>query len=335
VPLAIRPSMIISNFYPSVGGAEKQALLLAQELTRRGIRVMFITRRRTDTPHVEDVQGVPVLRVGRYAPGRFWSLLSALAWMVSLWRLRSSYDILHAHQPYSSALTAGLVGMLTGKPVVCKIPGEAEISALKGWRGLLLKQLITRFVVVNSQNLSEVEKLVGRNRVQMIPNGIHLDQASPENEVGERGPHILYVGRLEPVKNPDLLLNAFFHIRRRISTARLIFVGSGSQLTKLQQEAQEMGFGNSVSFVGEIGWQDVIGYYSRAGVLVNASWHEGISNSILEAMIHHVPVVASGIAGNMDLVRDGETGLLFQPRVPDDTQNMPTSTSARTMILKE
>jgi len=123
------------------------------------------------------------------------------------------------------------------------------------------------------------------------------------------------VGRLDAVKNHAVLLRAFRAIRDRVpgggERLRLIIAGDGPLRSDLESLAADLGVARQVEFVGVR--NDVPQVMRALDVFVLPSVNEGISNTILEAMATGLPVIASRVGGNPELVTDGCTGLTFTP----------------------
>ena len=118
---------------------------------------------------------------------------------------------------------------------------------------------------------------------------------------------MLFVGRLISNKGPQILIQALAELSD--AEADVVFIGDGPMRGQLERAVNELGFHGRVRFAGHS--DDVAGWLHRADVLVRPSFTEGLPLTVLEAMASRVCVVASDIAGNADLVRDGESGLLF------------------------
>ena len=116
------------------------------------------------------------------------------------------------------------------------------------------------------------------------------------------------VGRLDPVKNLPLLLQAHAVLMTKHANARTVIVGDGPERAALEARAAELGISGSVIFTGYR--QDVRFLMSAFDVYVNCSSYEGVSLTILEAMASTLPVVATPVGGNPEVVIDQETGLL-------------------------
>jgi glycosyltransferase involved in cell wall biosynthesis len=132
----------------------------------------------------------------------------------------------------------------------------------------------------------------GLENVRAIPYGVHVP-----DELGEEDaePTVLYVGRLSPEKNIDVIAEATEGLPR-------IVAGDGP-LRHLLPDT-----------LGFLGPAEVSALYDRASVVVLASQAEGLPNVVLEAMAHGKTVVATPVGGIPTVIRDGETGLLVPPR---------------------
>lgn len=120
------------------------------------------------------------------------------------------------------------------------------------------------------------------------------------------------VGRLDPVKNLGTLLDALALLKGRYPSAQVVIVGDGPERQPLEERASALGLADSVVFAGYRG--DVRAVMAAFDVYVNCSTYEGVSLTILEAMASALPVIASAVGGNPEVVIDHETGLLVRPQ---------------------
>ncbi len=309
--------MVISSFYPQIGGAEKQAFLLARALPKFGVEATILTRRWPGTPQRENLKGVNVIRVGFHHRNKIGSALSAGVWLWFCWKNSLFFDVYHAHQPFSSALVAGITGRLTGKPTICKIPGTASAEYFIRQKARPLDLLLDAVVVVNKENKQILGEKLKRPKIHLIPNGIDFGEVFRAKPRTLTSNVVLTVSRLEPGKGVDLLLRAWSRVISVCPAAQLIVIGSGTQELDLKLLSRKLGIHDRVQFIGRIDPFNIDNYYREAVCYVSPSFYEGISNSLLEAIRAGVPVVASRIPGNEDVVIHGETGLLFEPNDPE------------------
>jgi glycosyltransferase involved in cell wall biosynthesis len=162
--------------------------------------------------------------------------------------------------------------------------------------------------------------VVDRNKVVILPNGVdksrfRLNRLKCREQIGlkDNEKAILYVGRLEPVKNVESLLIAFAKIREQFQDVRLLLVGTGTEMSRLVRIAAQTQIDRFTSFVGRVSLRDVPRYMVAADILVLPSISEGSPNVVLEALAAGVPVLASNVGGVPDLVRHRREGLLFEP----------------------
>ena len=186
--------------------------------------------------------------------------------------------------------------------------------------------LVERYMTV-SRTLKDylVERVrVRSNRVTTICNGVDTDKFRPAAAKpagllpeGFASGHELIVGtvgRLQPVKDQRTLLHAFGKLIEERpgarARARLIVVGDGPLAEPLRALAQTLGIADVTWFAGNRG--DVGALLQSMDVFVLPSLAEGISNTVLEAMATGVPVLATRVGGNLELVKEGVNGRLFE-----------------------
>jgi glycosyltransferase involved in cell wall biosynthesis len=117
------------------------------------------------------------------------------------------------------------------------------------------------------------------------------------------------VGRLEPQKRFDLLLEAFARLRIDEPRLRLIIAGDGSLKRQLEQQRDALGLADRVVFTGHV--TDVIPVYLALDLFVQSSDYEGTPNAVLEAMAMQTPIVATEAGGTAELVHDGVHGRII------------------------
>ena len=155
-------------------------------------------------------------------------------------------------------------------------------------------------------------------RTVCIPNGVDTACYQPHKDrlqlrramsIPEK-PIILYTGRLVSRKRCCDPGTAFTLLRSRPSPA-LYIVGSGPEQQRLERLIQKLCLDNTVMLLPAC--NDIRPYYQCADIFVMPSFHEGISNSVLEAMACALPVIATDVTGNTDLIRHRHNGLLVPP----------------------
>jgi sugar transferase (PEP-CTERM/EpsH1 system associated) len=266
--------------------------------------------------------GVAVFPLGeRHRPDR-WNALR----MARLFR-KLRPDIVHTRN--WTCIDAIIGARLAGVPVV--IHGEhGRDAADPEGRNPRRKQIrrilapfVTEFVTV-SRDLARwlVEEVrVPARKVRTIYNGVDTeryargDRAAARHALGIPGDWAVAgtVGRLDPVKDQAGLIRAFAQTRTEKSA--LVIAGDGPSRQQLEAVVKELAVGHRVRLLGER--SDVPTLLRALDVFVLPSLGEGISNAILEAMATGLPVIATRVGGNGELVSDGMTGRLVEPRCPE------------------
>lgn len=182
----------------------------------------------------------------------------------------------------------------------------------------MLSYLVDRYIVVSDElKLWLIEKVgVPARKVTKIVNGVDVEKFNDRDKRAARrrfgygdGLKIIgTVGRLDPVKGQRYLIAAFAELQRRHPNALLLIVGDGPCRSELETLAGSLSIGHKILFTGER--QDIPDLLKAMDLFVLPSLAEGISNTILEAMATGLPVVATRVGGNPELVADGLTGLL-------------------------
>jgi sugar transferase (PEP-CTERM/EpsH1 system associated) len=197
-------------------------------------------------------------------------------------------------------------------------------NALRRLIRRILNPLITEFVAVSRDLAHWLSKDVGvpASKVTQIYNGVDTTAYSPGDKeearralgIPEGALVIGTVGRLDPVKDHRGLLEAFRRIAHH-PHAQLVIVGDGPGRAVLERDRRALGLDGRVLMLGER--QDVAGILRALDVFALPSLGEGISNALLEAMASGLPVVATCVGGNPELVDHDVTGMLVSPRSAD------------------
>ena len=166
-----------------------------------------------------------------------------------------------------------------------------------------------------------------RTKIAVIPLGVDLDRFRPLDKDSARQALgfkderiILFVGRIEPLKGVDILINAAALLESDIECSVLIVGGderSRVEVAELRSLASDLGIGHRVAFIGAVDHDKLPLFYNAADVCVVPSHYESFGLVALEAMACGIPVVASRVGGLTGTVKDGETGYLIPWLCPE------------------
>jgi D-inositol-3-phosphate glycosyltransferase len=336
------------------GGMNVEIRAVADRLAARGVAVDVFTRcAGREVPQVERVG--PLTRVVQVPAGpcaevakvRLPALVPAFAQGV----VRSEhelgpYDLVHTHYWLS-----GPAGMAAARrwdvPLVASFHTLAEVKNLALGEGDAREPVIRalgerrviraadRVLAPTEEDARHLMELYDaeRARIRVLPPGVDLARFSRRDSRAARarlglgdGPVILFVGRLQPLKGPDLAVRAFADAARRAPEAMrdavLLMVGGRSgprgEAVRpwLESVAAEEGVARRVRFLGPRAHEELPWVYSAADVFLMPSRSESFGLAALEAQACGVPVVAAGVGGLLSAVRHGVGGYLMEGRDP-------------------
>ena len=145
--------------------------------------------------------------------------------------------------------------------------------------------------------------------LMVIPNGIEPERFLCQRDAFNTPPVITACGRLEPVKSFDLLLEALAVLRVEGWDFHFHLIGDGSQMRPLRSQCQTLGLMDRTTFTGYV--KDVAPFLKKSDVYVSSSYREGLSIALLEALAAGLPVVATNVGGNPEVLKD--IGRLIPP----------------------
>ncbi len=315
-------------------GAEKQLTLLASGLPREEFDVEVVALTRSG-PYAEELErnGVTVTVIGKrwkFDPLAYWQLRRLIA--------QRRPDVLHTWLFAANAYGRLAVSKAASPQVI--VSERCVDDWKQHWQLWLDRRLIPRttHMIGNSQAVAKFYAKLGvpPARLSVIRNGIEplpvpgrtRAAVLEELRIPAYAQVVLSVGRLAPQKRVADLLWAFSLLRNvNDNDAHFIIVGDGPERASLEQFSHKLGYHDFVRFTGHRA--DVRDLLSAADVFWLASDFEGQSNSLMEAMAAGLPVVASDIEPNRELVEHDVTGLI----VP--TTDRPAFTRAAQRLLTD
>jgi glycosyltransferase involved in cell wall biosynthesis len=324
----LRIALVVSSYYPQLGGVETHAQRLAQGCAEAGDDVRILTYRRDGARPDERIGGVRVLRFPMTVPFENYAL--SLGLFGYLRAHAADFDVAHVHSYHT---TVGHAAVRSRLPLVFTphyhgtghTPFRAFLHRLYRPAGARLFRAADAVICV-----SDVERdLVTRDfpgvagRVATIPNG--TDErlpAGPDRAVTVDEPVILTVGRLERYKNVDRIIDAF---RRLPGPATLVVVGDGPDRARLERHAQAAGPGGPVHFAGRVPDAALGQLFATAAVVVSASDHEAFGLTLAEGLVGGARVVASAIPAHAELARRAGADAAIDLVDPHNTRQFTTS----------
>jgi glycosyltransferase involved in cell wall biosynthesis len=229
-------------------------------------------------------------------------------------------DVLHTHNP-APHLIGAIAACISGRPAVVHTKhGRNYPKIKKKVFGNRLASWLSERIVAVSLDAADVARRVENvpdRKIEMIWNGIDLDRF-PRTTRPARGPErrAIHVARIEfHAKDQPTLLRAVRLVADAEPSFILDIVGDGPNRNELEALCDELHLRRHVRFLGQR--DDVHALMSQAEFFVLSSVTEGLSITLLEAMATGLPIVATQVGGNAEVVVDEETGLLVPPSSPE------------------
>jgi glycosyltransferase involved in cell wall biosynthesis len=309
-----------------IGGTERHVVNLAERIDREQFDLSFGCLYKTG-PFLKDIERmqipiehypVPSLRSGR-------ALREGLR---CAGRIRShGIDIVHTYGFYPNMFAIPAASLAGASAIVASIRDTGDICTPKQCR---VQKLVCHFadrILVNAEAIRQKLIADGYNgaKIKVIKNGIDLSRFEKIRDQGRlrseyrlpaNAPLVMLLARLSAIKGIEYFLEAAVITARRFENARFLIVGDlkddPAYRATLKRFADRLGLGRRVIFTGfRLNVAEVL---AEATVSVLPSLAEGLSNTLLESMAAGLPIVATRVGGNPEVVEDGATGLLVPPR---------------------
>lgn len=305
----MRKRLLIVTDEMEIGGSQRQILEIARSLDPAAFEV-HVVYFRTASDWIETLRDAGIQVDCIHKRHR---LDPVFLWRFCRFLRHGDFDLIHAFS-FSGELWSWAANALAGRARL--------ITSIRGvylWYGPLhwwLKAWVTKHsaaVVANSHAGAEYAALrmgIRRSRIDVVYNAIRPngDCSQPMPDTGG-APRIVFVGRLESIKNLPCLLRAVKICTARYPDLQLDIVGEGSERPRLEALSRSLAISSNVRFLGQR--SPPTEFIRAARCLVLPSHCEGLSNTLLEAMAVGKPVIASNVGGNPELVAHEVNGLLF------------------------
>lgn len=325
--------MIIGLFYPFVGGAERECQKLCRGLMEKGVSITVLTQYCDGLPEYEEIDGIPVYR--KIKGWHLFELTYMLSVLCFLLKYRKKFDIIQCFGLYLFIPPTIIMKYLFGKRVVSRLECSGRFGDFWRIKQLRLKKLVVR----SSRRLDKIIFISGDIRRELIeskfpieklvhiPNSVDVNRFTPSEGYENRNTkNICFVGRLEEQKGVKYLIEAMDIVRSKENNTKLFIIGDGQLRDQLGELCKKLELTDHIEFVGSV--NDVLPYYQRTQIFALPSLSEGMPLSLIEAMSCGLPVVATRVGGNPEMLDShlgagktimsdyhiGENGVLVNPK---------------------
>lgn len=248
------------------------------------------------------------------------SMLNLIKYFIksTFWVLKhkNNYDLIHAF----SGLPGGVTAWLSGKPYLISLRGTEVPGYEKHFQRIstLLKPITkltwqkAKIIDANSQYLKNLAlKFLPGLKIKVINNGVDSRIFYPAKRWPLQ-PVIFCSSRMGERKGVKYLIQAMPQVLAKFPKAKLILVGEGSEKDKIKQLVKSLKINSSVIFKGRLNHQQLAKVYRNSRLFVLPSLSESFSNALLEAIASGLPIVATDIGGNPELI-NSNNGILIPP----------------------
>jgi glycosyltransferase involved in cell wall biosynthesis len=323
----------------TTGGTRRHLYYLLTHLNLKCFDVSLVYALERDPHFAEDLEeytrlGIQLIEVPMC---RHISPLRDLMACCKILRIirKGSFDVIHAHSSKAGFLVRVAAVLSRSSAAVVYSPHSFAFqyipTSLKGRFYLLLEKIAAHFrgnLLCVSQGEREVALSHGissSSKIEVLPNAIHQDgmRSSQNPSIDTKKslgippdvPVVGMIARFHPQKGLQHFVDAIPQILRKFPGTRFLLIGDGPLFPKIDGRIRSHGITSNVVLPGHC--ENVSDYYRIMDCYVLSSLWEGMPYTILEAMAHGLPVVASDTVGNNELVVDGETGYLVESANPD------------------
>jgi glycosyltransferase involved in cell wall biosynthesis len=328
----IRVLKFLNHFY--IGGTERQFVHVANGLDRRRFAVEIACLRR-EGPLLDGLASD--MRVDTYPVGggfyHWRSILSQLRFIGDVRKRR--VDIVHAYGWYPNVFAIPAARIARRPAVIASVRDAGAYMTTAKIHALRLVCKAADIVLSNSAAGRSwlIEQGVTERKIEVIHNGILVptpfERRSARSRIRQEfgisagAPVCACIGRAISGKGIDYYLHAARMLADRGRHVRFLMIGAHSVEENYQSDleslAQKLNLDRQVIFTGQR--EDVSEILRDVDIVVQPSLTEGLSNVILEAMAVGIPVVATSVGGNPELVEDGRTGFLISPENAGEIAN--------------
>lgn len=320
-------AMVSGEFPPTAGGVGSYVYNLSKNLISLGNEVSVFTRGDCKSSKTSNVEGIEVHRVTFFPFYPFHIQIHGLFLSKEFRVLEDEFDVVHFHSPIIPPITTNKPTIVTEHGTVKGFIDNLELTDLFSFTQKMFspmyvsidKKVLTNAKIVTtvSQNSAdELQRYYGiRKDISVVYNGVDTDFFRPGNLKKESN-YVLYTGALVSKKGVIDLIKAAKYVIQKVPDIHFVITGKGPLEKTLRNLSKQLKIEKNVFFKGFVSRNELLKYYQNALMYIFPSYYEGLPTVILEAMACGVPVVATNIKSNSEVITNGKTGLLVEKKNP-------------------
>ena len=318
--------VITSAKFPPEEGIGNYIYNMSKEFIKKGHSVTVITRGGFHKTQKENFEGIELYRVPFIMAYPFHVHIHGVFLKRLLKSIEHEFDVIHIHTPLPPPIKSQVPIVLT---VHSPMINGAKVIAIKDLYSLATKfqakyisYPIEKKLFENSDAITAVSNRVaneleeyGLNSedIEVVYNGVDESVFTPLDEKCE-DKYILYTGRISYGKGLVELIECANVVCNHRDDIRFILAGDGPLLPELTKKVRDLNLENRIEFLGRVDRNRIIKLYQNATIFAFPSYYEGLPGSLLEAMSCKLPIVATEVSGNVELIEHNVNGILVQPK---------------------
>jgi PEP-CTERM/exosortase A-associated glycosyltransferase len=340
---------VLDHSIPLHSGYSFRTRAILTEQRALGIETFHVTSTKHHLPYVpeEEVDGFRFHRteasgglLSRLPVLNQWAVVSDLRRRIDALLDEVKPDIVHAHSPCLNALAALPPARRRGIPVVYEMRASWEDAAVnhgtckegdlryrvsRALESRALRKVDAVTTICEGLRAEIADRGIPADKVTVIPNAVDADafpfrraaDAALRAELGlGDGPVLGFIGSFYRYEGLHVLLEALPAVAEQLPDSKLLLVGGGFEEERLHEQARRLGLEGRIVFTGRVPHEQVADYYAQCDIMIYPRLDIRLTRIVtplkpLEAMAQGRLVVASDIGGHRELIRDGDTGVLF------------------------
>lgn len=324
----MRICVVTSAKFPPEEGIGNYIYNMSKEFLLKGHQVTIVTRGSFEKMSYENFEGIKLYRLPFLPCYPFHVNVHGIFVRRFLKSKENDFDIIHFHTPLPPVIKTNLPTITTVhtpmktdtsmvelvNPFSVAVKLQGKISCFIESELFQISNKITSVASSVSQELKDYG--LNPSDIEVIGNGVNENMFYPtQNKIDEK--YILYTGRLSYRKGIFDFIECGIEICSQYPDIKFKLTGKGPLFEKLKGTVDESGYGHRFEFLGHVEKSKLIEIYQNATIFVLPSHYEGLPTTLLEAMSCGLPVVATAVSGNLDVIKTGKNGILVPIKSPD------------------
>ena len=330
--------LFLSQFFSSTrGGGEYLFYVIVKRLAENNHRIWIITNKIEGEiyPVHKNIKIIFVPPILKYQGGLPPSIKDNIRFFINTVKVgkkiikENNIEIIHSNN-FTPALTGGFLSFLTSKVHITSVwdiftlcgcnywkkwVSQTKVSKINQFIGPIFEKLILKtkchgIHTISNASKDDLVKFGAKKPIYNIPPTI--EKIQDENKIQDNN-QFIYVGRLVFYKNVEVLIKAIKIVKKQEKKIKLIIVGGGPLLEKIQEMIENLGLKDNIIIKGYVDSEEKIKLISESNAMVFPSECEGFGLVILEAFSQNKPVIVSDIPPMSEIINHEETGFVLNP----------------------